>query len=157
MCVCVCVCLCVCVCVCVCVCMCSRVHVHVYVCVCVYVYLCVCICVCGRRNVSTHRSDMSPHVQGKTLEEVMQEHRLTEKLQRFVVHGIVMSSPQIAAFEAVEKINRYAQSLGRCVYVTCVCLLCLRAAASSLLRCVCLCVCVCVCVCHVCTPRHHLC
>jgi hypothetical protein len=52
-------------------------------------------------------------LQGKSLEEVMREHKLTDKLQRFVAYGIVMDAPQMPAIEAIHAINRYAQSLGR--------------------------------------------
>ena len=42
-----------------------------------------------------------------------QEHKLTDKLQRFVLYGIVMGGPHTPALQAIERINCYTQSLGR--------------------------------------------
>ena len=63
-------------------------------------------------------ADVSPAevfaaLEGKSLEQVMREHKLTDKLQRFVAYGIVMQAPHMSAIEAIHAINCYAQSLGR--------------------------------------------
>ena len=53
------------------------------------------------------------HTRSHTPGQVMDEHKLTGRLQRFVKYGIVMGESETSAEDAINAINVYAQSLGR--------------------------------------------